>query len=407
MTAPRSHARLIIMLGILTAFGPLSIDLYLPSLPDIARDLEVSPARVQQSLSAFFLGLAIGQLVYGPMSDRYGRRPALAVGIVVYLAASVGCALAPSIDTLIGARFLQGLGGAAGPVVTRAAVRDVYVGNRAARALSFVILVMAVAPLIAPLIGGQILSLFGWRGLFVCMLAYGLLCLAVNTFGLRETNPPERRRGRSVAGVFRAYGGLLRSGRALGYLCCGGLAFGGLFGYVTGASFIYIDALGVSSQMFGIYFAFNVLGLVIGNLANGQLVLRFGYRRMLTFGVIVMWLGSLALLIAPRLWPGELLAVAVPLFFAVGTIGVIGANTIAGLMEAMPENAGAASAMFGGFQFGLGAAAGAVVGLLPTGPILSVAIMLTGASSAALIANRLLMARERRALAIAAADQPG
>lgn len=396
----RGDSRLIVMLGVLTAFGPLSIDLYLPGLPAIGRDLGADPARVQQTLSTFFLGLALGQLVYGPMSDRFGRRPVMGFGIVVYLLATVYCALAPSIESLIAGRFVQGIGGAAGPVVARAAVRDVYAGSQAARALSFVVLVMAIAPLLAPLAGGQIIGLVGWRGLFGCMFAYALLCLAVNTLALPETNPPERRRGRRIGAMYAAYGRLLSHDRGLAYLLCGGLAFGGLFGYITGASFIYINVFGVSPQMFGLYFAVNVLGLVIGNLVNGRLVVRFGYRRMLTFGILVMWLGALGLLAGAWLFPGELLAVVIPLFFAVGPIGTIGANTVAGLMDVMPENAGAASALFGVFQFGSGASAGLVLGLMPGGAVMNVALVLSGAATGALLVNRYLMHRERRADAL-------
>jgi DHA1 family bicyclomycin/chloramphenicol resistance-like MFS transporter len=397
VTPLRGNAALIVMLGVLTAFGPLSIDLYLPGLPAIGRDFGVSSAYVQQTLSSFFIGLSLGQLAYGPLSDRFGRRPVMGFGIVLYLLATGYCIVAPGIEALVVGRFVQGLGGAAGPVVVRAAVRDVYAGSQAARALSFVILVMAIAPLVAPLFGGLILALVGWRGLFAAMLAYGLVCLAVNTFALPETHPPERRRGRRIGAMFAAYGQLLRNGLALGYLLCGGLAFGGLFGYVTGASFIYIDVFDIPPQLFGLYFAVNVVGLVIGNLANGRMVMRFGYRRMLSFGILVMWLGSLALLAGVTLFPERLLGVALPLFFAVGPIGVIGANTVAGLMDVMPENAGAASALFGVFQFGLGAAAGGVIGLLPTTAPMDVALILGGASTAALLVNVGLRIREMRA----------
>jgi len=384
--ARRSNVLFIVLLGVLTAFAPMSIDLYLPSLPVLAKALDTSAASAQYTLSLFFLGLAMGQLIYGPTSDRVGRRPVLMFGITLYLGASIACALAPGIKWLIVGRLVQGFGAAAGPVVARAAVRDVYAGPRAARVMSFVILVMAMAPLVAPALGGQILAFTGWRGVFWFLVGFSILCLGLTIRVLEETNGPERRAGRSLATLFGAYLKLLRERHAVAYLLCGGSIFGGLFAYVTGASFVYIDVFGVDPQWFGLYFALNVVGLVLGNLFNGQLVMRFGYRRLLGYGVGVSLSGGLALLAVALSDPASLVYVAIPLFFAVGSIGIVGANTVAGLLDIFPQNAGAASALFGVVQFLMGAIGGGLVGALPFGAVTSMATVMAGGSSLGMIA---------------------
>lgn len=387
---------LIALLGLLSAFSPLSIDLYLPSLPAIAGDFGVPSASVQQSLSTFFLGLAAGQLFYGPMSDRYGRRPALYVGIGIYLVASIACAVATDIHALVIARAVQGLGAAASPVAARAIIRDVYEGRRAAQAMSFVIMVMAVAPLTAPLIGGQILAFFGWRGIFWVLTGFALLSLALVAFRLPETNGPERRGDVHLIALFQAYGTLLADPRARAYLACGPLVFAALFAYVTGAPFVYIEVFGVDPQYFGFYFAVNVLGLVAGNYLNSRLVMRMGYRRLLGAGVVVTLASSLVLLAVALSGRGGLLGIMLPLFFAVGTVGIVGANTVAGLLELFPRNAGAASALFGTVQFGMAALAGVAVGALNDGSAVAMGAVMTACASGAFIAYRRLAWLQRK-----------
>lgn len=375
---------LVIILGVMSAFGPLSIDLYLPALPLIADDFAVDASLVQQSLSLFFLGLAAGQLAYGPLADRYGRRPPLLAGIVLYFGASLACALAPDIDTLLAGRLVQGLGAAAGPVLARAVVRDLYAGRRAARMMSFVILVMTVAPLLAPVIGSWLTASLGWRAAFWCLVGFAGLCLLLVQQGLPETHPPARRSGASLLRLTAAYGPMLKAPAALGYLLCGGMTFGALFAYVTGSPFVYTEVFGVRQSDFGYYFAFNVLGLVIGNLINGRLVMRFGYRRMLGAAVTVMFAASWVL--AGLAIGGEtrLAVLAAPLFLAVGTVGMAAANTVAGLLDRFPQNAGAASALFGLFQFGLGALTGFAVGALGGNPLIAMAGVMAGAASVAM-----------------------
>lgn len=390
---PRTLTRgrgLIALLGLLSAVGPLSIDMYLPSLPSIASDLGAHSAVVQQSVSAFFLGLAAGQIAYGPLSDRFGRRPALFAGIAVYLVASLACAAAGDINTLIAARAMQGLGAAASAVAGRAIIRDVWEGNEAARVMSFVIMVMAIGPLMAPIVGGQILVFAGWRGIFWVLTAFALLVLCMIAFRLPETNGPDHRGDVRLAPLFRAYGHLLGDPHVLAYLACGGLVYAAMFAYITGAPFVYIEVFGVDPQYFGFYFALNVIGITAGNYLNSQLVMRLGYRRMLGLGATVAMISSLALLGVALSGRGGLLTVVILLFFAVSTVGVVGANTVAGLLELYPRNAGAASALFGLFQFGLGALSGVAVGALNDGTPVAMGAVMAIAATGAFFAHRWL-----------------
>lgn len=387
---------LIAMIGLLTAVGPLSIDMYLPSLPTIADELGVSSSAVQQSVSAFFLGLAAGQLVYGPLSDRFGRRPALLLGFGLYLLASLACATAGSVHLLIVARAVQGLGAAATPAAGRAIVRDRWKGDEAARAMSFVVMVMGIAPLLAPLVGGQILAWLGWRAIFWALTGFALLSLLLVGFVLPETHGPERRQGMHMVTVYRAYGALLKDARIRWYLLCGGLIYASMFAYITSAPAVYIRIFGVDPQHFGLYFGLNVVGMLIGNYANGRLVTRFGYRRLLGVGAAVSLLATLALLGCALAGVGGLVAVVATLFFAVGAVGMVGGNAIAGMLDLYPRNAGAASALFGVAQYGLGAAAGAVVGALYAGTPVAMGGVMAVAGVGAYASYRRLRALDRR-----------
>lgn len=375
---------LIILLGLLAAIGPLSIDTYLPSIPAIADALDTSIPVVQQSVSAYFFGLAAGQIVCGPFSDRFGRRPILFAGLVLYLVATLACVYAPTIDILIVGRAVQGLGASATPAAGRAVIRDIWSGDMAARAMSFVMMTMAFAPVIAPLLGGQIFTYFGWQAIFWLMAGFGLLLIALVLFRLPETNTPERRAGVSIGAFFRAYRYVLTSRRAWAYLLTGGLAFGALFAYITSSSAVYIEFFGVDPQYFGFLFAINVIGLTLGNWFNSRYVAHFGYQKLLGAGTAISLVGVTILLVCSLQAVGGIAAVIIALFIAVGPVAMTGANAIAGLLNLFPKNAGAASALFGVFQFGLGAVAGTFTGLFagtsaPTAMALAMIIMAGGA----------------------------
>ncbi|TQE99519.1 MAG: Bcr/CflA family multidrug efflux MFS transporter [Spiribacter salinus] len=374
---------MIIMLGVFTAFAPLSIDLYLPGMPAMEADFGVSAGLVQQSLSLFFVGLAGGQLLYGPLADRFGRRYPLLAGSLIYLAAGLLCALAPSIEWLLAGRLLQGFGAAAGPVIARAIVRDVYAGRRAAQVMSFVILVMTLAPLIAPVVGGWLTTALGWRANFWALVAFAVICLVMLLMALPETHPAERRPRTALRHLFAGYLPILRDRAALAYLGAGGMAFAALFAYVAGSPFVYTRVFGVAESNFGYFFALNVVGLLIGNLVNSRLVMHFGQQIMLTAGVLVMATASVSMLVMALAGITEQWLITPALFVALGTVGIIAANTVSGLLDRHPRHAGAASALFGVAQFGLGALSAVGVGLVSVGPLLTMTLVMAAAALAA------------------------
>jgi DHA1 family bicyclomycin/chloramphenicol resistance-like MFS transporter len=380
---------LTLILGALTAFGPLSIDMYLPSLPTLAESFGVSPSRIQLTLSAFLLGFGLGQLVYGPLADRWGRKPPLLAGIGLYVAASLLCALSTGATALIGLRLLQGFGGCAGPMIARAVVRDVYARDRAARTLSLMMLVMGAAPLLAPLAGGQLLLAFGWRSIFGVLAGFGVLCFLVAGLRLPETLDPTTRARASfpVAG----YGTLLRDPVYLGYVLSSGAAYAGMFAYFAGSPFVFIRLYHVPAQHYGFLFALNVIGLMVGAAVNGRLVLRVGADRLLRLGVTAVAVAGGALLAAAASGRGGLAGLVIPLLAFIAALSFIGANAVASALAAFPHMAGTASALAGTIQFGLGALSGAAVSAFHDGSAVPMAAVIATAGLASLLAHRLLV----------------
>ncbi|RJS93096.1 Bcr/CflA family multidrug efflux MFS transporter [Salinisphaera sp. Q1T1-3] len=380
------HVLLVCVLGLLTAVAPLSIDTYLPAMPALAKQFDVADATVQYSLSLFFIGLGFGQLLYGPISDRHGRRPILYFGLGLYLLSSLACALSTSIHMLIVARLLQGFGAAAGPVMARAIVRDRFSGAKAASVMSFVVMVMGAAPLLAPMIGSLILFMGAWPLIFWMLVIYSIVALAALAVLLAESHPHHRRvRDRSLAAQYMGYIGLVARLPVALYLVCGALMFGALFSYVAASSFIYIEQFGVDESVFGFYFSANVVSMLIGTFTNGRIVERFGYRRLLGVAVANTLICALVLLTTTTSGFGGFWGVAIPLFFLLSTVGVAGANTVAGLLDLAPDAAGAASALFGVFQFACGALATWGVGVVG-GDAQAMAIVMTTAAGGALLA---------------------
>lgn len=353
---------LILLLGALVAFGPLSIDLYLPALPAIAQGLATSVEAVQLSITVFLAGFSAGMLFYGPLSDRFGRRRVLLGGIGLFVVASLACTLAMAIEQLLVARFLQALGGGAASVLARAVVRDVYAPTEAIRRLSLMAMVTAVAPLLAPLLGSLLLDVCGWRGTFVALLVWGGLSLVVVGLRLPETLPASRRGGLSLGGAFAAYGQLLRDPVALGLLLAGGMSFAAMFAYITGGPFYFIELQHFSPMAFSLVFAANAIGIFCANYLNSRLVRSRGPRAMVGAGVLLGLLGALALLVSST--AGHVPAVMAGLFVVVSMTGLLGANCIGLLMARYPQNSGAAAALFGAGQFGLGMLASAAVSYL-------------------------------------------
>lgn len=349
------------MLGALAAFGPLSIDLYLPALPAIAVGLGASPEAVQLSVTVFLAGFTLGMLFYGPLSDRFGRRPVMLVGIALFTVSSLGCLIATTVGQLVLARFFQAIGGGAASVLARAVARDVYPPTEAIRKLSLMAMVSTMAPMLAPVAGSLILPWSGWRGAFVVLLAWGVLSSLVVWLRLPETLAADRRGHMSVGGAFAAYGRMLADSVALGLVLAGGMSFAAMFAYITGSPHFFIELQGFSPLAFSLVFATNALGLLGANYVNSRLVRRLGPFRMLAIGCSLGFAGGTLLMAALGVGRPHVTGVIVGLFIIVAVAGLLGANCVGLLMERFPQSAGAAAALFGAGQFGFGMLASAGV----------------------------------------------
>jgi DHA1 family bicyclomycin/chloramphenicol resistance-like MFS transporter len=359
----RPDARLILLLGALAACGPISIDMYLPSLPSLTQAFAVSASAAQTTLTSFMFGFSIGMLVYGPLSDSFGRRPVLRGGIVMYVLATIACAVAPSVASLVVFRFVQALGAGAAAVLARAIARDAHEPTEAARVLSMMSIVTSIGPLLAPLIGGQLLLLGGWRVVFVVLTLFGAFCAVAAFLRVPETWPREKRASAALLQSFAAYGRLLKDPVAWGHLLCGGMAFAAMFSYITATPFVYIEYFHVSAQHYGFLFALNIVGIMGGNYLNTRLVGRHGPLRIIVVSATISCIASLFVAVACLTGWGGLWSIVFGLFFVVGVVGVLGADCVTDLMHRYPLNAGAAAALFGATQFGLGALASLAVGL--------------------------------------------
>ncbi|WP_028811273.1 multidrug effflux MFS transporter [Streptomyces flavidovirens] len=365
-SARRTSLLVTLVLGGLTALPPLSMDMYLPALPEVTRSLGSPAATVQLTLTACLAGMALGQLVVGPMSDRFGRRRPLLLGMIVYVVATAICAFAPSTELLIAFRLLQGLAGAAGIVIARAVVRDLYDGVEMARFFSTLMLISGVAPVIAPVIGGQVLRLTEWRGVFVVLTAVGVLLTLVVWKWLHETLPVERRHGGGVGEALRTMRGLLADRVFTGYTLTGGLAFAALFAYIAASPFVVQEIYGASPQTFSLLFGINSVGLITVGQINGKLLVgRISMDKVLTAGLLLIALASLALLLMTTGVFGEvgLLPIAAGLFVLMSSMGLALPTTNALALMRTPHAAGSASALLGTSSFLIGAIASPLVGI--------------------------------------------
>jgi len=373
---------LIALLGTMGAFGPLSMDMYLPSLPTLATYFSTSTSKAQLTLSGFTMGFALGQLLYGPISDRYGRKWVLISGVALYVVASYFCATATNVDMLIWVRILQAIGGGAGVVLTRAIVRDIYDQEAGARALSLMLLVPSLAALVSPFIGGQILLWSDWRAIFWLLAVFGLFILFLGFFRLPETHPPEKRHPTSLEKILRDYWYVLSDRNAFGYMLCGAFSFAGMFAQLSGTPFVYIEVFGVAPEYFGFLFGLNVIGIMIGSYINSRLVMRFGIRRMLVVGTSTALFGGLLLALFVALDIGGLMAIVLTIAIYMVPHNITNANATSGALEKFPHIAGTASALIGAIRFGMGAAVGALVGLLHDGTALPTAYVIAGCAMA-------------------------
>jgi DHA1 family bicyclomycin/chloramphenicol resistance-like MFS transporter len=360
-------ARMVLILGALTAFSSMSIDMYLPAFPEIARDLKVPLGTVQLSISAFLFGSAAGQLFYGPLADRYGRRRPLLWGLALYVLSTIGCALVHTGEGLLFWRVVMAVGGGAGMVISRAMVRDLYDTAEAARMFSLLMLVMGAAPILAPIVGGQLLLITGWRGIFGFLGVFGLISIAAAAVGLPESLPAERRIRHDFAGMAAVYGQLLRNRRYVRYAVALGCIAGVNFSYISGAPFLFIELHGVSPQHFGLFFGANACGLIGASQLNRRLLRRFSAQRILTAAFSVNAVTALLLTAAGMTGIGGFPAQVILIFVCLCMTGLLYPNVTALAMAPFDKAAGSASALLGTIQYTLGATAGAFVGLFHNG----------------------------------------
>lgn len=349
----------ILLLGSLTAFGAVTIDLYLPTLPAIARDYGTSDAAVQLTLSTFFVGMALGQLFFGPLSDRIGRRPTILLGCAVYMLASLVCAFAPSIEILVAGRFFQALGCCAGMVTCRAIVRDRYDHRDSARIFSLLMLVLAVAPLLAPTIGGWIAALAGWHAVFLVFVGIGLAVGAAVFWRLDESRSAATAATAATTSVLAGYAVLLRQRRLIGYLLVGAANGATLFSYIAGSPDLVINIWGYSEAQFGLIFAIIAVGVVGASQVNRLLLRRATPDQVLGAASIGAAVAGAALL-ACALLDAPLFVMFPALFIALSSNGLISANASAGALNVDPLRAGAISGLMGGISFSVGGIASAL-----------------------------------------------
>jgi DHA1 family bicyclomycin/chloramphenicol resistance-like MFS transporter len=385
LLSPGRRFRIVLVLGLLTALGPLTIDMYLPSLPAITTDLATTAAAVQLTLTGTLIGLAFGQLLVGPLSDAFGRRWPLLGGIAVHMLASVFCVIAPNVAVLGALRVLQGLGAAAAAVVAMAMVRDLFTDNAAARLFSRLMLVVGVAPILAPTIGGLVLNWTSWRGVFVVLTVVAVSISAVSALVLPETLPVEKRRGGGVPGTVRDYGRLLTDRVYVGLILVAGLAMAALFAYVSGSSYVFQDGYGMSEQQFALIFAGGAVGLIGATQFNVRLLRRWTPQQIMSAALLAGLAFGLVFLVLAVTGVGGLAGLLIPLWLVLATVGLAMPNAPALALSRHGEAAGTAAALLGAVQFGVGALAAPLVGVLGVDEVAMAIVVFGGMLAATLV----------------------
>lgn len=350
------------VLSLLMGFASISTDLYLPAMPMMAQSLHADTGLVEWTVSGYLIGFSLGQLLWGPIGDRWGRRPSVGIGLVLFVIGSAGCGLSTNVHMMIGWRMVQALGACASVALSRAMVRDLYEGSQAAKMLSTLITVMAVAPLV----GGQITTFAGWRAIFWVLVGIGLFTLLA-LFTIPETLATEKRNREPLTRVMGRYAGLLCRRRLLGYAGAGGFLYAGMFAYIAGTPFAYINYYHVPAQLYGLLFGLGVIGIMATNMVNSTLVMRFGHDRMLFSGTLIAAISAIAVGIFGRTDWGGLWGLVIPLFVFASSTGLIVANSIAGALADFPESAGTVSALIGAIHYGSGIAGSGLVGAFADG----------------------------------------
>ncbi len=357
----KAFAILLLILGSVTAIGPLSIDMYLPAFSAIGFDFNAAESKVQLSLTAYFIGLALSQLFYGPITDRFGRKIPLFFGLTIFVFSSIACCFAHSIDQLIVLRFFQALGACAGMVVPRAIVRDIFTPQESARVFSHLMLVMGIAPILAPIVGSMLLIHFGWKSIFVFLAAFGILCLLVSYFAIPQTKGPNV--DDKISGALKKYLGILQDRNFVICAVSGGLTMSGLFAYITGSPFVYLQYFELSAETYSLIFAINSVGFIVSAQINAYFLKKFSMRQILSKVIFIPAITGLALMFIglnnPTFWP-----FTITLFIFLCGVGAIVPNATALALSNQSQYTGSASALLGMLQFSLATIASFTVSML-------------------------------------------
>jgi len=381
------------VLGSVSAIGPAAMDAYLPGLPELARDFGVSPSAAQVTVTTYLLGLALGQLLSGPLSDVHGRRRPLVAGMAVFTVTTLACSLAPSLYVLAGMRLVQGTAAAVGVAVGRAIVRDLYAGAAGARYLSRLMMVIGLAPILAPIVGGQLLRFTSWRGVFVALAVLGLALTAIGARLLPETLPRERRRAAGLGITLRTFAQLLADPRFVGFVLIVGLGGGAMIGYVAGSSFVLQDVYGASPQLYGVLFGLNAVFLVAGAQVNAHLLATRSPRSLLRVGLVMLVVAGVALVVIVSLPKAGLATVMAPLMLQMASWSFVQANALALALTDHPAVAGTAAALLGVSQYAFGAFTAPLVGLGGSGTALPMALVIAACAVGAAVAFEGLASR--------------
>ncbi|MGM7683807.1 multidrug effflux MFS transporter [Cytobacillus sp. Hm23] len=384
-----------IILGTLAGFGPLSIDMYLPALPDIAKDFNVIPSLVQLSLTFFLLGLAFGQLLAGPISDVRGRRLPLLIGLLTYFVVSLLCVFSPSIWTLIVLRFIQGLAGSAGIVISRAVVRDLYSGTELTKFYALLALINGIAPIMAPVLGAQLLKIVPWQGVFILLSIIGLVMFFVVLLGLPETLHDDKRSVGGIKNTFMTFRNLILDRTFIGFALAQGFVFAAMFAYISGSPFVVQNIYGESPQMFSLIFAINGLGIMIASQTTGKLAGRIHESKLFLFGLATSLFGGILLFVLILLH-AKLIFLLIPLFFVVSSVGIVSTSGFSLAMQKQGKNAGSAAALLGVMSLALGAFVAPLVGIGGEHTAIPMGMVIVGAGASAALSYLCLVPREER-----------
>jgi DHA1 family bicyclomycin/chloramphenicol resistance-like MFS transporter len=385
------------LMGALSAFPPVTTDIYLPALPQLTHDLHGTAAQGQQTLAAYFLGLGLGQFFYGALADRIGRRPVMLMGAGVYLVATLGCALANSIGLMIGLRFLQALGACSGVVISAAVVRDRYGHQDSAKVFSMLLTLRGVGPIVAPIIGGAIVTFTGWRTIFWALGAFGVTMLAAVLLFLEESRPAAVAERARTESALKAYAQVITNPRIIGYGLTNGLNFACMFAWIAAAPYLVIGVYNVPTLWFGWIFGINAAGFMAASQINRRLLHRWAADRILVWGALGALAAAAVLLLDALTGLGGVLGVMVPLFFVVASLGFVSTNAMAGGLAVDPSRAGSVSALLGASQFAFAGIITAGAGLISHQPAVAMAVAIAICATGAVVFPLREAARRREA----------